>query len=109
MGRRVRPVEQPSLTKLCQDLPPVVYFMRTRDDLIKIGHTRDLAARKYHFGSGWTHILAILPGSRDDERAMHHRFADHLARGKEYFHPAPDVISYINGLRAKLGVSPIER
>lgn len=98
---------QPSLTALCRDLPPVVYFMRTRDDLIKIGHTRDLAARKYHFGSGWTHILAIVPGTRDDEKAMHQRFADHLARGREYFHPAPEVIGYINTIRSQLGISPI--
>lgn len=96
-----------SLTNLSRDLPSVVYFIRTKDDLIKIGHTGDLANRRTAFGAGWQRVLAIVPGSRDDEAAMHGRFAAHLARGREYFKPAPELIEYINDIRANLGVGPI--
>lgn len=94
-------------TGICHDLPPVVYFIRTDDGLIKIGHTTNLATRKRAFGSGWERILAVIPGSRDDEAAEHERFAKHLARGHEYFHPAPEVLNRINEIRQTLGVSPI--
>lgn len=97
-----------SLADLARDLPPVVYFMRTEDSLIKIGFTRDLAQRKRHFGSGWDHILAVTPGTRDDEKTLLARFAEHLARGQEYFHPAPALVDHINTIRETLGVSPID-
>jgi len=96
-----------SLTQMADELPPVVYFMRDRDGLVKIGHTTNLAVRRRAFGSGWGHILAIIPGSREDERAMHARFAKHLAHDREYFHPAPELIAYINTLREALGVPPL--
>lgn len=92
---------------LARSLPPVVYFMRTRDDLIKIGYTTDLSQRKRHFGSGWDHVLAVKPGNREDEKELHRRFAQHLARGEEYFRPARPIIDYINTLRLALGVKPI--
>ena len=98
-----------TLTDICREIGAVVYFIRTDDDLIKIGHTTDLAARKRHFGSGWQHILAIVPGSREDERDLHRRFAEHLARGREYFHAVPELLDHIDALRARLGVSPVRR
>jgi hypothetical protein len=99
--RRVTP------TSISRELGPVVYFIRTTDDLIKIGYTTQLAGRKSAFGVGWDSVLAITPGTRNDETALHHRFAQHLERGLEYFRPAPDLIQHINQLRAALGVSPI--
>jgi hypothetical protein len=96
-----------SLAEMCLELPPVVYFIRTEDDLIKIGHTVQLHKRRTRFGSGWRHILAIIPGSREDEAAVHARFSALLARGAEYFHPAPELIEYINEVRAKIGVGPV--
>jgi hypothetical protein len=97
-----------SLRSLCNDLPPVVYFIRTRDGLIKIGHTINFYDRKTAFDKGWLHILAIIPGSRQAEADMHKRFAEHLAQGREYFHPAPELIDHINEIRASLGVGPVE-
>lgn len=98
---------QESLTGICQDLPPIVYFIKTRDGLIKIGHTVNLANRKVKFGSGWQHILAVVPGSRDDEAAMHAKFGAALARGREYFHPVSELVEYVNDLRGQLGVAPV--
>lgn len=101
------PRRTPSISALCRELPPVVYFLRTDDDLIKIGHTTNLARRKGAFGPGWERVLAVVPGSRDDEAALHARFAEHLARGREYFRPAPDLLAHINELRFALGVQPL--
>lgn len=99
---------QQSKTALSRDLGACVYFIRTDDDLIKIGFTTDIANRKRAFGSGWTRILALVGDSTmADEQAMHVRFAAHLERGREYFRPAPELITYINEIRARMGISPI--
>lgn len=96
-----------SLTEICRQLGPVVYFIRCDDGLIKVGHTVHLETRKRAFGSGWEHILALMPGTRADERSWHERFASHLARGREYFHPHQDLLDAINEIRDRMGVQPI--
>lgn len=98
----------PSFAALARQLPPVVYFLRTPDGLVKIGHTAgNLGQRRQTFRAQWEDVLALLPGSRADEAAMHRRFRRHLARGREFFQPAPEVIDYINELRAGMGLSPV--
>lgn len=104
---RRTPSRPDSFTRLCGDLPPVVYFIRVDDGLIKIGHTAHLADRKAVHGRGWERLLAIEPGTRDDEAALHRRFASHLARGREYFNPAPELMEYVNNVRVQLGVQPL--
>jgi hypothetical protein len=96
-----------SLTAISRDLGSCVYFIRCKDGLIKIGWTSDLAQRKRSFGSGWQHILAVLPGDSDDERRLHKQFAAHLARGREYFTAAPELVEHINEIRVRMGVQPI--
>lgn len=98
---------KPSLTQLSRLIGACVYFIRCEDGTIKIGHTTNIAARKRKFGSGWEHILAIVPGTIDDEHALHGRFAEHLAHGQEYFHPVPELIEHINEIRERMGVEPI--
>ena len=103
-GRRVGP---PSLPKLAADLPPVVYFVRTSDDLIKIGYTASLRDRRRSLGVKWDDVLAIVPGTLADEQAAHALFAEYLARGREYFHPAPALVEHINIIRGRLGVASV--
>lgn len=96
-----------SKTAQARDIGPLVYFIRSRDDLIKIGYTADLANRCMWFG-GWSTVLAIVAGATmADEHALHERFAESLARGREYFHPTPDLIGHINEIRGRLGVPAI--
>lgn len=95
-----------SLTSLSRELGPVVYVIRTDDGLVKIGHTTDLASRKRAYGSGWDRILLVQRGTVEDEAALHERFAEHVARGREYFHPAPALLAFVNESRALLGVGP---
>lgn len=107
-NRGVKTVKIQSLAAMARELPPVVYYIHTRDNLIKIGFTRDLAARKCHFGSGWTHILAVQPGTMADEKATHRMFSDLLERGREYFRPEKPLMDHINSLRGALGISPVD-
>lgn len=103
-----RGVAQPaSLSRLSQMLGDCVYFIRCDDGLIKIGWTSNIAQRKRAFGSGWTRILAVVPGSLADERALHKRFAAHRARGREYYNPDAEIVEYVNEIRSRLGVQPI--
>lgn len=85
----------------------LIYAIRCPDGVIKIGHTRDLMARRRHFDSAPDAILAIKPGTYDQEQAIHARLKPSLARGHEYYHPTPDVLAFVNGLRSELGAQPV--
>ena len=80
-----------------------VYFMR-HDRIIKIGFSIDPAKRSQSLAGAV--ILATEPGGRRDEEALHARFC-HLRLHGEWFSPGPDLIEYINRLRAKTGGKPI--
>lgn len=98
----------PSLATLAANVGPLVYYVRTRDDLVKIGHTTALASRVSFYG-GFSRLLAVQAGTRDDERALHQRFAPHRARGAEYYEPSAAVFDHIDDVRAALRLSPVER
>lgn len=82
---------------------PLVYFAR-RDRLIKIGWTSQLHKR---MKAMQTTALATEPGDVVLERQLHRRFAHLLAQGREWFHPKPELIAYINDLRRASGASGI--
>ena len=94
----------PSLTALGQ----VVYAVRTKDGLVKIGCTADLARRARQVGSGMKSILAWQPGTFADEAAAHSRLKPSLARGRETYNPSAEVVAFVNELRSNLGVRPID-
>lgn len=95
--------------QICRDeLPPVVYFIGTDDGLVKIGHTTQLHLRKGKFGPGWARVLAVVPGTRADESAMHELHSAHLAHGREWFYPHPDLIAHIDEIRERYGVPPTD-
>lgn len=80
-------------------LDPVVYAIRRRDGIIKVGWTSDIARRSKELGG---EVLAFQFGTREDEKALHARLADHLAHGREYYYPTPFVVSVINEMRQRL-------
>ncbi|MBP5918696.1 GIY-YIG nuclease family protein [Streptomyces sp. LBUM 1486] len=82
---------------------PLIYFAR-RDALIKIGWTSQIHKRMRALQG---QVLATEPGDIVRERQLHRRFTHLLARGREWFHPEPDLISYINDLREASGSPPI--
>lgn len=102
-----RPTAPDTKTSLCREIGACVYFIRERDGLVKIGWTTDLASRKRAFGSGWEHILAVVPGTTADEAALHERFAADLRRGREYFRPSAALLAHINDIRRDCGVEAL--
>lgn len=89
------------------ELGEVIYVIRCDDGLIKIGWTRGLRERRRSIESDFTAILAVRPGSYDDEQAIHARFRRHCARGREYYHPTPEILDFINEIRDQAGVPPL--
>lgn len=81
-----------------------VYFLRT-GGLIKIGWTSNLndRMRKYHPDD---RLLAVMPGTRKDERRIHRRFAHLLTHGREWFPLAPQITEYIDQVVADHGEPP---
>lgn len=86
------------------EMTSVIYAIRTEDNLIKIGYTGSLRERRRNHGVGFTDILAVRAGTYEEEQALHQRFLSHLARGKEYYHPNPEIMSFVNGIREAAGV-----
>jgi hypothetical protein len=73
------------------DPPSWVYFARV-GDLIKIGFSTYPKARFKTLKVD--EVLAVIPGTRDDERRCHTAFA-HLRAHGEYFRPGEDLLAFI--------------
>ena len=71
--------------------PGTVYFARC-GDLIKIGYTTRLRQRMRDIGAD--EVLATMPGTINDEKALHMRFGPCWVHG-EYFEPKPELVDYI--------------
>lgn len=85
-------------------LGAVVYAVRV-GDLIKIGHTSDLATRVTQLHAD--EILAVQVGTRDDEQALHARLDGHQHHGVEWYFPTRAVMVAVNEMREALGLEPI--
>lgn len=86
------------------DLGGVVYYL-WRAPYIKIGYSSDLRARLYSLHASPRDLLAIQPGSRQDEADMHARFTSDRVHGndlgREHFWPSQPLLAHINDLRAR--------
>ena len=109
-GRRkdlsIVPHSRPAALSALAQLGPVVYAVRV-GELVKIGHTTNLSTRIQHLSAEHStadlEILAFKFGTRDDERATHQQLKPSLARGREWYHPTPQVLRLVNLWRAALG------
>lgn len=84
--------------KRTEQTEPCVYFVQRSDGAIKIGFTDTLAIRLHALRAdhGSLDVLATIPGGRDVEGQMRHRFREHR-QGKrgEWFDPAPELLEHI--------------
>lgn len=94
-------------TSAARDMGPCIYVVRTPDKLIKIGHTTNLDRRIRGFGSVWSDVLFAKPGTRADEALLHARWAPYLARGREYYFPAIELMAWVNRERERLGAAAV--
>lgn len=93
------------------DLDRSIYAIRTPDDLIKIGFSQSLGRRLRSYGINLDNIedlLMVMPGTLQEENALHKRFRPHLIRGREYYRPARPIIEFVNGVRVKAGIPPLQ-
>jgi hypothetical protein len=74
----------------------VIYAMRLPDGIIKIGCCSDLANRASQLHGK---ILGFRPGDLAEELEVHRSLRRHVARGREFYHPRPEVIAFVNELR----------
>lgn len=86
-----------------------IYFCDS-DDVVKIGFSSNGKRVAAHERTGLV-LRAILPGSYQDEQALHRHF-QHLHKGdgwgKEYYEPAEEIYEYIDGLLAQNLATPFE-
>jgi hypothetical protein len=77
-----------------------VYYIRTIDNVIKIGFTAHLLNRMKSYRLPLTHLLATEPGGRATERARHEQFAEYrYGRLREDFKDAPELMAHIALMR----------
>lgn len=86
-------------------LGSVIYAVRLPDNVVKIGHTGNLASRSQRLGTN--ELLAFRPGTYADEQQIHRGLTDHRHHGREYYHPTPEVLALVNGMRDELGLDAI--
>jgi hypothetical protein len=99
-------VRQRAIYEALGDLGEVIYALACPDGLIKIGHTSNLMDRRRQHRAAFEDIIAVLPGSYDDEQLIHNSLRDHVARGREYYHPTFDVLAFVNEIRDRAGIPP---
>ena len=86
-------------------LGAVVYAARLDDGSIKIGWTERFDLRLHwlkHHAKQNVELLAFMPGTYDDEQAIHAELIDHRHHGHEYYHPTTEVLTVVNDMRAAL-------
>lgn len=83
----------------------VVYYVQI-GDYIKVGTTTNLRRRLAGYPPN-RRLLATEPGADDVERARHAEFRESRAMGREWFRPTNEVLAHVNGLRRKVGATPI--
>lgn len=110
LGGVPRPERRLTRTAASAALGSVIYVARLDGDLVKVGHTADLVGRvralRWYTQAAQVELLAVLPGTADDEAELHRRLESHRARGREYYHPAPEVMAVVNDMRAQMGRPP---
>lgn len=74
----------------------VIYAMSLPCGSIKIGCCNDLANRASQLHGK---ILGFRPGDIPEEMDIHRSLRAHVSRGREYYHPHPAVIAFVNELR----------
>ncbi len=85
-------------------LPPLVYYLRTAPDRVKIGFTTDLPRRLREFRSDESYLLAVEPGGRDVERRRHFELGKwRLHAQREDFAEGAEVTARIDAVVSEHG------
>ena len=95
---------------IMNSLGSIIYAARLDDGVIKIGWTQRFGDRlrclRHHDQLG-IELLAFRAGTHDEEQAIHAALVDHVHHGREYYHPAHEVLTVVNDMRAALNMPPV--
>lgn len=97
-------MNQSSMRQLLKGLGPVMYAVQI-GEFIKIGHTIDLSNRMYQYGPAATLLAWATGKTRADELAVHRSLVAHVAQGREWYAPAPEVLAYVKAMQDACGIS----
>lgn len=86
----------------------MIYAIRLKDGVIKIGYTTSLRSRIAKLGCGFHDILAVMPGTLEQEQDIHSGLIAYRHHGREYYHPHEQVIAVVNQMRTTFDLKPIE-
>lgn len=89
------------------DLSEGTIYYALIDNTVKIGYTTDLHRRMRQYPPT-SRLLAVEPGTRKLETARHSLFRAHLAHGREWFTPNPELDAWIAQLVELNGPPPFE-
>lgn len=77
----------------------MIYFLQSPDGgTVKIGTALDVDARHKQLEAQYRQplaLLATLPGGREEERAIHERFASHRLGKTEQFRPVAEIMAFL--------------
>jgi hypothetical protein len=106
-GRQLH--EVPSFRQALKAMGKVLYAVQFPDGVIKLGYTADLDVRRRQYGPvGSYKIIAVAPGTREQERALHAALRPHRARGHEWYHPTTEVLATVNRMRQSVGLELLQ-
>jgi hypothetical protein len=78
-----------------------VYYLRS-SGFIKIGWTSDLTKRMKGYPPD-SILMAVEPGSRQDETRRHRQFANNRTHGREWYTMSPSLMHHIDAVKAEHG------
>ena len=78
-----------------------IYYLRIGSH-IKVGFARDLISRLAAYPPN-LELLAVHPGTMDDEQSLHAQFAAYCVAGREWYSEAREILLHIEAMRSKHG------
>lgn len=82
----------------------VIYAAQFPDGIIKIGCTSDLTHRLSAFAADGGALIGFMPGEYEDEQEIHRALREHVARGREWYNPTPEVLAAVNEMRDRFNM-----
>jgi hypothetical protein len=88
-----RQAEEEERIRKSKTRPGTIYYLQV-GALIKIGFSGYLEGRLRSYPPD-SKVLATHPGTPEVEQRIHNKFFNHLAHGREWFNPSPEIDQHI--------------
>jgi len=83
-----------------------IYYVRIGDE-IKIGYTKNVRKRMHAYPPApMSELLAVHPGTLQDEAALHQRFTPYRSNRREWYERRPAIMRHIADVVAEYGPPP---